>query len=348
MNQTERHKTAVAPITDPQRRDLMKNIKLSTKLIGGFLMVALITLTVGVLGYRGVLQTDVALKEVAEVRLPSIMGLQMLAFSQKDIQGRERTLLIPEISNDQKQIEWVSKQFDLAWKQAEKGWNLYEPLPKTKEQETLWNQFKLVWAAWKKDHQQVKALLEQGRREAAVLHSTDKGRESFRKSADLLGQLVELNTKVSNEFSAPAIAKAQFARIYTLVGMLIGFIVALTLGLLLSRSITRPLNRIISGLTAASEQVSSAGGEVSAASKSLAEGSSHQAASMEETSSSLEEMSSMTRQNASNAGQADSLMKQAKQAVSKANASMNQMTTSMHAGNLKSQRGDIQYHKDHR
>ncbi len=311
------------------------------------MMVALITLIVGFFGYRGVLQTDVALKEVAEVRLPSIMGLQMLAFAQKDIQGRERTLLIPEISNDQKQIEWVSKQFDLAWKQVEKGWKLYEPLPQTKEQEIIWNQFKLVWEAWKKDHQQVKDLLKQGKREEAVLHSTDKGRETFRKSADLLGQLVELNIKISNEFSAPAIAQAHFARIYTLAGMSLGFIVALILGLLLSRSITRPLNRIISGLTAASEQVSSAAGEVSAASQSLAEGSSQQAASMEETSSSLEEMSSMTRQNASNAGQADSLMKQANQVVSKAN-DVHEPADHLHAGNLKSQRGNLQNHQDHR
>ncbi|MFH0996355.1 MAG: methyl-accepting chemotaxis protein [Pseudomonadota bacterium] len=113
-----------------------------------------------------------------------------------------------------------------------------------------------------------------------------------------------------------------------LAAMIIGsFMVALSFFMV--RSLVRTLNRVISGLTEASDQVSSAAGEVSAASQSLAEGSSQQAASVEETSSSLEEMSSMTKQNASNAGQADSLMKQANQVVNTANISMSQLTTSM-------------------
>jgi methyl-accepting chemotaxis protein len=127
------------------------------------------------------------------------------------------------------------------------------------------------------------------------------------------------------------ISKSQRQHIYltVLVSMIGGTLFALTLGIILSRSIIKPVNRVISGLTEASEQVSAAAGEVSAASQILAEGSSQQAASIEETSASLEEISSMTRQNASNAGQADSLMKQASQVVNKANASMSQLTTSM-------------------
>ena len=113
-----------------------------------------------------------------------------------------------------------------------------------------------------------------------------------------------------------------------LAALIIGFLIV-ALSFFQVRSIVRTMSRIISGLTEASEQVSSAAGEVSSASQSLAEGSSQQAASVEETSSSLEEMSSMTRQNATNAGQADALMKQSNQVVNKANASMNQLTTSM-------------------
>jgi methyl-accepting chemotaxis protein len=104
---------------------------------------------------------------------------------------------------------------------------------------------------------------------------------------------------------------------------------AIALGITLSRSIIKPVNRVIRGLTEASEQVSSAAGEVSAASQSLAEGASEQAASAEETSSSLEEISTMTQQNAGNAAQANSLMKQTNHVVNTANASMGQLTSSM-------------------
>jgi len=103
----------------------------------------------------------------------------------------------------------------------------------------------------------------------------------------------------------------------------------LACGVLVARSITRPVNRAITSLSEAAEQVVSASSQVSSASQSLAEGASEQAASIEETSSSLEEMSSMTKQNADNASTADKLMKESKQMVERANGSMTELTQSM-------------------
>jgi methyl-accepting chemotaxis protein len=111
------------------------------------------------------------------------------------------------------------------------------------------------------------------------------------------------------------------------VGILMGAIMAWAI----TRSITRPINRIIEGLSSASDQVSAAAGEVSSASQQLAEGTSRQAASIEETSSSLEEMSSMTRQNADNAGQANLLMAEAGKIIGEANDCMGRVTGSMQA-----------------
>jgi methyl-accepting chemotaxis protein len=126
--------------------------------------------------------------------------------------------------------------------------------------------------------------------------------------------------------ASTSLSSASLIMIFGLLGAMITGILIATL---MIRSITTPVHRIISGLSEASELVSSAAGEVSAASQSLAEGSSQQGASVEETSSSLEEMSSMTRKNASNAGHADALMKHANQVVNNANASMGQLSTSM-------------------
>jgi methyl-accepting chemotaxis protein len=307
----------------------MRSMKLSTRLIGGFLVSALITLIVGFLGFRGVAQTDDALMEVAEVRLPSIVGLQIMALAQRDVQGRERTLMIPEILNTPEEVERIIKLLEAGWAEAEKGWKIYEPLTQTKEEEILWNEFKPAWFEWKKDHQQCVDLLKQGKREEAIRYSISNGRASFRKSADLLSQIVDLNEKVSREFSVPAMAQADIARIYTTTGMLVGFIFAFLIGILLSRSITRPLDRVIAGLSDSADQVAAASREVSSASQSLAEGSSSQAASIEETSSSLEEMSAMTRQNAQNARHADTFMKQVNEVVNQANMSMADLTRSM-------------------
>jgi len=110
-------------------------------------------------------------------------------------------------------------------------------------------------------------------------------------------------------------------------------IAALVMGTLtaffLTRSITGPLNRVITGLSEAAEQVSTASSEVASASQSLAQGTSEQAAALQETSSSMEQISSMTKQNADNASQAKTLMDEAKKIVEKVDVQMGDMTAAI-------------------
>ncbi len=124
------------------------------------------------------------------------------------------------------------------------------------------------------------------------------------------------------EASTVALSRASFI-------MIVGLIAALAIGIgsafFITRSITKPINRVIEGLTQASEQVASASNQVSSSSQALAEGASEQAASIEETSSSLEEMSSMTKRNADNAEQAKAKMAEAKEIVGRVNRHMEEM-----------------------
>lgn len=118
-------------------------------------------------------------------------------------------------------------------------------------------------------------------------------------------------------------------------GLMIGFGVAVVLAIFasifLSRTIVRGINRVVSGLRTASDQVAAAAHQVSTASQTLAEGASEQASSVEETSSSLEELSSMTRQNANNATRADGIMQSTNEVVNAANVSMAELKRSMDA-----------------
>jgi uncharacterized protein Yka (UPF0111/DUF47 family) len=88
--------------------------------------------------------------------------------------------------------------------------------------------------------------------------------------------------------------------------------VALTFWLV-RRLVGRPLERVMSELNAASEQVHSASAQLLDSSNSLAEGASEQAASLEETSSALEEVSGMTRRNTDDARKAKDAADQAVQ-----------------------------------
>ncbi|RKZ04773.1 hypothetical protein DRQ25_16870, partial [Candidatus Fermentibacteria bacterium] len=66
----------------------------------------------------------------------------------------------------------------------------------------------------------------------------------------------------------------------------IAILVSICMAILIPRSITKRIIQIITGLSAASEQVTSASSQVASSSQQMAEGSSEQASSLEETSSS--------------------------------------------------------------
>jgi methyl-accepting chemotaxis protein len=304
----------------------MKNMKLSTKLIGGFVIVAVIAAVIGAVGFWSLNVAKTAQDETASVFLPSIYALGIMNEAQTAILLAERVLCF------EKDAEIVKRQYanlDAAWKRADEGWKIYEPLPQSPDEAVVWKKLVQEWDGWKKSHQDVLSLVKNGDMDAARTTSFGKTRESFQKAQKLLKEVVNINLKNSKETDAAFDKETGTVKLVFGALIILGVAVSLFLGIYQSLSITKALNRIIGGLTEASDQVASAAGEVSSASQSLAEGSSQQAASVEETSSSLEEMSSMTKQNASNSGQADSLMKQANQVVNKANTSMRQLTTSM-------------------
>jgi len=124
-------------------------------------------------------------------------------------------------------------------------------------------------------------------------------------------------------------AAASLSRASTImvIGLIIAVVLGLSLAIIITRSITGPLQRIIEGMRAGADQVTSAANQVAQSGQGLAEGASEQAASLEESSASLEEMSSMTRQNSGNAGQANTAAKEARDGARRGTQAMEQMNS---------------------
>ena len=123
------------------------------------------------------------------------------------------------------------------------------------------------------------------------------------------------------------------ATIFTLlvVAVAAGFVLALFLGFSLARGISRPIGEIVRILMSGSEAISTASGQVSSASQTLAAGASEQAASLEETSASLEEIGTMTKRNAENAASAQGISTQTRQAAESGAARNAEMQVEMEA-----------------
>jgi len=137
---------------------MLKNVKLGVKLLGGFLLVALIVLTVGFFGWQGATQLHGHIKEIGNVRLPSVESLLRIKVQANDIRESTRTLLNPRLSlEDQKQ---QFTDMDKARETYEEAWAVYEPLPQTEEESRVWKEFVEAWNNWKAANNEFMGMIE--------------------------------------------------------------------------------------------------------------------------------------------------------------------------------------------
>ena len=128
----------------------MKHLSLKTKLglLVGVAVIALLSVAgAGLMAARtGVKAVD----EIGSVRLPSVLGLEIVNEGQTAVRvvNLETSLYENDYNAREKFAKLVEKKKEV-WDRIEKGWKIYEPLPQTDEEVILWKQFVIDWNAWK-------------------------------------------------------------------------------------------------------------------------------------------------------------------------------------------------------
>ncbi|MFZ0928620.1 MAG: methyl-accepting chemotaxis protein [Syntrophobacteraceae bacterium] len=305
----------------------MRKRNLSTQLIVSFMVVASITLVVGLLAWKQISGSSEITKRA---NLSESISRQML---QREIDHLNWVLKAAEFLINENSTELgVEKDEHKCgfgkWYYSEDRKKVEETMP---EVASLLEQ---IEEPHKKLHQSAKALeaiLQKGNEHRAEALSVFQN-DTMVRLKEIQRILAEIRTKVQEHtelLTKQSEAQANRAKFTSIFGAIISPIIALAIGIICSVVISRPIKRAIAGLSQGTDEVASASSQVSSASRQLAEGAAEQAAAIEETSSSLEEMSSMTKQNAANAHQANDLMKKARQIVGQANGSMAHLTASM-------------------
>lgn len=219
----------------------MKNVRIGVKLAFGFLCLTLLTLIPAAISHLGDERLQASLSEVAEVRLPSVLGLEMMNEAQTSILRRERNLLIPEIAADPKEVERQLSGWRSDWKRAQEGWDLYAPLPQTPEEERLWKEFIPRWEEWKKHSDTVIEHARQGAHQAALTLSIGEASQSFDKAEALLGKIIALNIDVANAAKEEGKATASRVKAMLFAGTGACVVLAICIGVVTTRAITGPL-----------------------------------------------------------------------------------------------------------
>ncbi|NTV28528.1 MAG: methyl-accepting chemotaxis protein [Candidatus Omnitrophica bacterium] len=115
---------------------MLDNVKLGVKLIGGFVLVAVIAAIVGTVGVFGLKNLMKATDEIGDVSLPSVRYAMEMSNAYTSSQLALRTLLNPDlkVSDRDRQYENIAKADDTFIK-ARQG---YEKLESTEEEKALW------------------------------------------------------------------------------------------------------------------------------------------------------------------------------------------------------------------
>jgi len=266
----------------------MRNLKLSTKLIGGFGLMGLILLVGGLVGSLGISQVDGRLRDISEVHFPGVHAIGVMAGTQITIQRVSGSLLAQESPG-----QGLFTDLEEAWSRAEEARTRYDALPKTGDTSAVWNSLQPAWESWRQGHNQFMQLVKENSRGKAAALFAGSLSDSFRKSERLLRELSDLTVRLAEETRETGLTQASWLKVTALGGTVVGIILALGFGIFFSRSITLPINRVIAKLTETSDQFSEASEQIALSSNHLAEGTARQSEAAEETSSVTEELKSI-------------------------------------------------------
>lgn len=316
---------------------MFKKMKLSTKIIAGYLLIALVSAVIGLVSWNSLNTASKSIEEIGLVYLPSIQGMWIANEAQTAIKAVQNEAWFKDITTAE--IEGYDKEMEEIFVRLESGLAIYDPLPRTPEEDVIYKQLKIDFLAWEADNKNYEKLLldlSKANPEAksalfadVTTFKTGALEASFKKVESEFAQIIDINDKGSKDGVAKATASASRAILIMLIIVIAGVILSIIAGVFLSASITKPLIRAMADLGSGAEQTASASEQLAAASTQLAEGSTEQAASLEETSATIEQFSAMIQQNTDNTRQATILSGKAKDFAEKGNTEMQEMIISM-------------------
>jgi methyl-accepting chemotaxis protein len=274
---------------------MWSNLKLTTKLMGGFLTMGLILFFGGLVGLMGISWMGADLNVFSDIRIPGMYNIVSLKEAHQTILTLDQSLLAPGIFDHAAEKERLLGSLAQAGARCEQAWKDYAGLPKSAEEEAVWRNLNPAWQTWQKSHQEFVQRVKEGkRREALILLAGPLEKQSGQAEL-LLGNLSDMHRKLTDDAEQTGHSHAVWMKTIASFGTAFGIAIALAIGLFLARTIRKPIQKIITSLTESSDQFTEAAGQIAISSNQLAEATSEQAAAVEETFSVTQELTAENR-----------------------------------------------------
>lgn len=342
------------------------NLKIRVKLIICFVILALFT---GIVGLIGISNMGAFNDRASKMYTNNYMPSQGLANIQTNLQNVRAVYLTMLYEKDMTKFQ---ERLDEINSFAEKTNNELKEYAETMvgdKEQAIYDKVQSSLLTYRTVRNEHIELIKDGKFEEAQakVNEFTQAREALDKD---LSELIKYNQDVAKE-SSDANAKDFKSQSTLMISIIfIGMFLAIALGLVIANIISRPLNQILraansiaegdldvnieinskdevgnlaiafrkmtdnlndvmENINVAAEQVASGSKQVSDSSMALSQGATEQASSVEELTASLEEIATQTNQNADNANKANSLAETAKENAIQGNGQMKDMLKAM-------------------
>lgn len=335
----------------------LKNIKIGTKLISSYIIIAILCGVVGAIGVINIREIDKADTKLYEKMLLPIeyTGLITTNFNRirVNVVNSARTTEIDEINGYKKSIEGYDKII-------QEKIELYKKTYIDENDKKMFENFVAEYSSYIALMNKVFELKGSGKKDEAlaIVNTTlkDIGFEVNKKGTELM----EYNSKAGKATAEHNTETANLATIEMIIIVIVAMVFALIIGIVISRGITRPLAKgvvfaeslaagdltanldveqkdevgilgnalrhmaeklreVVATVMVGADNILSASTQISSSSQEMSQGSNEQASSTEEVSSSMEQMVANIQQNTDNSQQAEKIALAGAEGIKKGN-----------------------------
>ncbi|MDO4234469.1 methyl-accepting chemotaxis protein [Pseudomonas sp.] len=221
-------------------------MKIATKLLLSFLLCAVITLGVGLLGIKGVVRLAAALELTFSNNLVSVSNT---AATLNGLVAHNRGLyrLLDAGNGDVAQQDRDRVRQDIAneVKRSQAAYTTYRATPLEDDERAAGDTFDQIWPTYLSSSERILSLLDKGQVEQARTELNTTNNELFRQARELIRVMVESNNRQIKEGAVAADALRDSALTWMISGIVLAFIIAIIVGVLITRLITRPIAQAV-------------------------------------------------------------------------------------------------------
>ncbi|AZE82820.1 Methyl-accepting chemotaxis sensor/transducer protein [Pseudomonas orientalis] len=221
-------------------------MKIATKLLLSFLLCAVITLVVGLLGIKGVVRLAAALESTFSNNLVSVSNT---AATLNGLVAHNRGLyrLLDAGNGDVAQQDRDRVRQDIAneVKRSQAAYATYRATPLEDDERAAGDTFDKIWPTYLSSSERILSLLDKGQVDQARTELNTTNNELFRQARELIRVMVESNNRQIKEGAIAAETLRNSALTWMISGIVLAFIIAIIVGMLITRLITRPIAQAV-------------------------------------------------------------------------------------------------------